>query len=56
MGAPPLIKVPAEVVDPIKIAELELEAGVLPFTIRRALPDGTYQDIPVKLLLKSKKG
>jgi len=36
---------------PIDIALKELEAGILPITIRRTLPDGTYQDIPLKWLL-----
>ncbi len=40
--------------DPIDIALLELEAGVLPITIRRTLPDGTYQDIPLIALIKPK--
>lgn len=51
MGAPLLIPSPKDVRNPIDIALLELEAGVLPITVRRALPDGTYQDIPIKWLL-----
>ena len=35
-GAPVLIK--TDINDPIKIAELELEAGVLPFEVKRKLP------------------
>ncbi len=54
MGAPILIEVPEGVKDPIDIALLELEAGVLPITIRRTLPDGTYQDIPLTALIKHK--
>ncbi|MCD6479199.1 DNA-directed RNA polymerase subunit K [Candidatus Bathyarchaeota archaeon] len=54
MGAPILIEVPEGVKDPIDIALLELEAGVLPITIRRTLPDGTYQDIPLIALIKPK--
>jgi DNA-directed RNA polymerase I, II, and III subunit RPABC2 len=53
MGAPVLIDVPPEVKSPIDIALLELEEGVLPISIRRQLPDGTSQNIPLKLLLKS---
>ncbi len=34
-GAPPLIKVPEGTVDPIKLAELELQKGVIPITIIR---------------------
>lgn len=54
MGAPILIFVPEEVKDIIDISILELEEGVLPITIRRSLPDGTYQDIPLNWLLEKK--
>ncbi len=50
MGAPLLIRQPNEVGDHMDLAILELEAGVLPMTIRRTLPDGTYQDIPIDWL------
>jgi len=50
LGAPPLIRVES-VKDPIEIAEEELRAGVLPIVIRRRLPSGKYQDIPLKYLL-----
>jgi DNA-directed RNA polymerases I, II, and III subunit RPABC2 len=49
MGAPILVDA-AENTNPIDIALVELEAGILPITIRRTLPDGTYQDIPLKWL------
>lgn len=52
MGAPILIDISGGISSPIDIALKELEAGVLPMTIRRTLPDGTYQDIPLKWLLK----
>ncbi|MBS7659112.1 DNA-directed RNA polymerase subunit K [Candidatus Bathyarchaeota archaeon] len=52
MGAPVLIEIPEGDISPIDIALKELEAGVLPITIRRTLPDGTYQDIPLKWLLE----
>ncbi len=52
-GAPLLINKPKDVIDPIKIAILELRAGILPLTIRRENPNGAYQDIPIhKLILK----
>ena len=52
-GAPILTDKPINMIDPIKIAQLELKAGILPLTIRRANPDGAYQDIPIsKLILK----
>lgn len=52
MGAPILINISGGISSPIDIALKELEVGVLPMTIRRTLPDGTYQDIPLKWLLK----
>ena len=51
MGAPIIIEVPEARAGPIDIALLELDTGMLPLTIRRTLPDGTYQDIPLKWLL-----
>ncbi|RLF09924.1 MAG: DNA-directed RNA polymerase subunit K [Thermoprotei archaeon] len=54
MGAPVLIAVPPEGMDPIKIASMELELGLLPMTIRRRLPNGRYQDIPLSWLLKGR--
>jgi DNA-directed RNA polymerase I, II, and III subunit RPABC2 len=47
LGAPILVELPQRVSDPIDIALAELNAGVLPMTIRRTLPDGSYQDIPL---------
>lgn len=52
LGAPPLIEVESAK-DPIEIAEEELKAGVLPIVIRRRLPDGKYQDIPMRYLLET---
>jgi len=54
MGAPILVEVSEGFSGPIDIALKELEAGILPITIRRTLPDNTYQDIPLKWLLKEK--
>ncbi|MFX1256983.1 MAG: DNA-directed RNA polymerase subunit K [Promethearchaeota archaeon] len=52
-GAPILTEKPKNIIDPIKIAQLELKARILPLTIRRELPSGEYQDIPInKLILK----
>lgn len=53
MGAPLLISVPEEVKDLINMALIELEEGVLPITIRRTLPDGTHQDVPLIWLIES---
>jgi DNA-directed RNA polymerase subunit K/omega len=52
MGAPILVEVSEGFSSPIDIALKELEAGILPMTIRRTLPDETYQDIPLKWLMK----
>lgn len=52
MGAPVLLPPGNIPKDPIQIALKELELGVLPITIRRTLPDGTYQDIPLRWLLE----
>ena len=52
-GAPILVEKPMDIIDPIKIAQLELKSKILPLTIRRKLPDGEFQDISInKLILK----
>ncbi len=52
LGAPILIKLEGNIpLDPLFIAEKELELGVLPIIIRRRTPSGEYQDIPIKYLL-----
>jgi len=53
MGAPILVDVSEGISSPIDIALKELSMNILPITIRRTLPDGTYQDIPMKWLLSS---
>jgi len=51
-GAPPLVQLDQSKKDtPIDIAERELESRVLPVAIRRKLPDGRWQDIPVSWLM-----
>ena len=52
MGAPTLMEPSETLSNPIDIALRELESGILPITIRRTLPDETYQDIPLKWLLQ----
>lgn len=42
-NAPPMINIGKET-DPIKIALEELKQKKLPITIRRHLPDGSYED------------
>ncbi|WXG40998.1 MAG: DNA-directed RNA polymerase subunit K [Candidatus Freyarchaeum deiterrae] len=51
MGAPILIDLTDKVSDPIVIATAELWSGSLPLVIRRTLPNGQFQDIPIKSLL-----
>ena len=51
MGAPMVMALEEGCLSPIDIALNELEGGLLPMTIRRTLPDGTFQDIPLKWLL-----
>ncbi|MDG6920038.1 MAG: DNA-directed RNA polymerase subunit K [Nitrososphaerota archaeon] len=51
MGAPAFV--PLDVYrGPIQTAMLELEADALPISIRRSLPNGTTQDIPIAALTK----
>ncbi|MGQ9723266.1 MAG: DNA-directed RNA polymerase subunit K [Candidatus Jordarchaeum sp.] len=51
MGAPILIDI-HKLTDSIVIATAELEAGILPLVIRRTLPNGQFQDIPLRMLLQ----
>lgn len=52
MGAPILVEASGDISVPIDIALKELEVGTLPITVRRTLPNGTYQDIPINWLLE----
>jgi DNA-directed RNA polymerase I, II, and III subunit RPABC2 len=54
MGAPILVDVSEGYSGPIDIAMKELQANTLPITVRRNLPDGTFQDIPLKWLLEER--
>jgi DNA-directed RNA polymerase I, II, and III subunit RPABC2 len=54
LGAPILAEIPDSMSDPVDIALAELEGNVLPMTLRRALPDRTYQDIPLASLIAKK--
>jgi DNA-directed RNA polymerases I, II, and III subunit RPABC2 len=47
LGAPAFIKVPPDVRDAVSLATSELDANALPISIRRVLPNGVYQDIPI---------
>lgn len=52
LGAPPLMAA-QEMRDAITLAEAELMRKALPISLRRILPNGQYQDIPIKWLLES---
>ena len=54
LDAPILAPLPDNIVDPIDIAVVELREKVLPMTIRRTLPEGSYQDIPLIDLLQTR--
>jgi DNA-directed RNA polymerase I, II, and III subunit RPABC2 len=47
LGAPPLIKAPESANTSILLAMEEVQEKALPISIRRVLPNGMYQDIPV---------
>lgn len=38
MGAPTLIKISRDFIEPLNIAIKELEAGVIPITVKRSMP------------------
>jgi len=52
MGAPAFVPLEGAYKGPIGTAMLELEADALPISIRRSLPNGITQDIPIKALAK----
>jgi DNA-directed RNA polymerases I, II, and III subunit RPABC2 len=49
LGAPPFISVPKEVATSLDLAYTELDKRVIPITIRRVLPNGDFQNIPIDL-------
>lgn len=51
MGAPSFVPVDETVRDSIALAMMELASDALPISIRRSLPNGHSQDIPIKYLL-----
>ena len=53
-GAPILVDKPINMIDPIKIAMLELKLRILPLTIRRDNPSGEFQDIQINQLIIKK--
>ena len=52
MGAPPFIPIEGGYMGPIDVATEELEQDALPLSIRRSLPNGVTQDIPIAALAK----
>jgi DNA-directed RNA polymerase I, II, and III subunit RPABC2 len=52
LGAPTLSQIPVELTDTILIAKFELDKKTLPISIRRVLPNGLYQDIPIDWTIK----
>lgn len=47
-GAPPFIPIPKTARISLDISMEELEQRVIPITIRRVLPNGDYQNIPIE--------
>ena len=52
MGAPSFIPMEGKYRGPIEVATAELEEDALPISIRRSLPNGVTQDIPLAALVK----
>ena len=52
MGAPPFVALEGKYGGPIEVATRELYEDALPISIRRSLPNGITQDIPIKALAK----
>lgn len=52
MGAPPFVPMEGGYRGPIEVATAELEEDALPVSIRRSLPNGVTQDIPLTALIK----
>ena len=51
MGAPSFVPIDESVRESIALAMMELASDALPISIRRSLPNGNSQDIPIKYLL-----
>jgi len=47
LGAPPFIDIPVNAATSLDISMKELDERVIPITIRRVLPNGDYQNIPL---------
>ncbi|MDB4840298.1 DNA-directed RNA polymerase subunit K [Nitrosopumilus sp.] len=51
LGAPPFITIPKNARISLDISMEELEKKVIPITIRRVLPNGDYQNIPIDFFI-----
>ena len=47
LGAPPFIEIPESAATSLDIAMEELEQRLIPISIRRVLPNGDFQNIPL---------
>jgi DNA-directed RNA polymerase I, II, and III subunit RPABC2 len=47
LGAPPFIAIPEDARISLDISMVELEKKVIPITVRRVLPNGDFQNIPI---------
>lgn len=47
LGAPPFIEIPKTARSSLDIAMVELDSKVIPIIIRRVLPNGDFQNIPI---------
>lgn len=54
MNAPVMVEV-GGATDPLEIAIMELREKKIPFTVRRYLPDGSYEDWSVQELIVSER-
>jgi len=52
LGAPPFIPIPKTARISLDISMEELEQRVIPITIRRVLPNGDFQNIPIDYFIK----
>jgi len=52
LGAPPFIQIPETARISLDISMVELEERVIPITIRRVLPNGDFQNIPIDFFEK----
>jgi DNA-directed RNA polymerase I, II, and III subunit RPABC2 len=51
LGAPPLVAMDETPWDPLEVATKELVSGLLPLSLRRTFPDGSYVDVPLSDLV-----